>query len=319
MLQSPAFGTDFPFSEIRSNKVLEVYINLRRFISPVLVLFLIVAFVAGSATAQDKAAQDKAAQEKAAQDKKAAPQGPPTKPGSNLIPTGEQVAESAVYMYGTRGLLDQIRRNGIERGQITRTTPEGQLEQASYERRFVRGADASKDKIRVDQKMPTMEYSLVFGDGRLWGIINGSNFTPRQDAAASFMSQQWHSIDALLRYKENGSTVTYVDKAKQKGLDLYIVDLTDKDNRKTRYYVSVNTLRVLWLEYEEPLETGGRPVKYTRTFHNYRYAQGTLLPYRSVLLVDDKQVQETNVFSVIYGVKMDDGVFQNPEAQANNF
>ena len=286
---------------------------MRRFISPLLVLSLSATVFISAAKAQDKAAQDKAAQ-----DKKPAPQAPPPKPGANLVPTGEQVAESAVYVYGTRVLLDQIRRNGIERGRIIRTTAEGQTEEASYERRFVRGADASKDKIRVDQKMPTMEYSLVFGDGHLWGIINGSNFTPRQDAAASFMSQQWHSIDALLRYKENGSAVAYVDKTKQKGLDLYIVDLTDKEKRKTRYYISVNTLRILWLEYEETPETGGKPVKFTRTFHNYRYAQGTLLPYRSVLLADDKQLQETNILSVTYGVKMDDGVFQNPEAQANS-
>jgi hypothetical protein len=282
---------------------------LRRFISPLLALILIATVHVGLATAQEKAAQDKKPEQQA----------PPAKPGANLVPTGEQVAESAVYVYGTRELLDQIRRNGIERGKITRTTAEGQTEEASYERRFVRGKDATKDKIRVDQKMPTMEYSLVFGDGHLWGIINGSNFTPRQDAAASFMSQQWHSIDALLRYKENGSTVTYVDKSKAKGIDLYIVDLIDKEKRKTRYYISVNTLRILWLEYEESLETGGKPVKYTRTFHNYRYAQGTLLPYRSVLLADDKQLQETNIFSVIYGVRMDDGFFQNPEAQANNF
>lgn len=288
---------------------------MRRFILPFLGLCLLFTVFAVSSLAQDKATQDK---EKATQDKKATPPPPPGKPGVTRAPTGEEVAESSIYFYGSRGLLEQIRRNGIERGRIIRTVADGRTEEATYERRFVRGADATKDKIRVDQKMPTMEYSLVFGDGHLWGIINGSNFTPRPDAAASFMSQQWHSIDALLRYKENGSTVTYVDKVKQKGIDLYVVDLTDKENRKTRYYVSANSLRVLWLEYEEPSDTGGPPVKYTRTFHNYRFAQGTLVPYRTVLLADDKELQETNISSVTYGVKLEDGLFQNPETQANN-
>jgi len=305
-------------SESEEITISEVNPNLRRFILPLLVLFSLILISASAGLAQDKAAQDKTAQDKTDQSKKPAPQTPLTKPGANLIPTGEQLAESAVYMYGTRGLLDQIRRNGIERGRITRRTAEGQTEQATYERRFVRGADSTKDKIRIDQKMPTMEYSLVFGEGRLWGIINGSNFTPRQDAAASFMSQQWHSIDALLRYKENGSTPTYVDRMKQKGIDLYVLDLTDKEQRKTRYYISASSLRVLWLEYEEPLETGGAPVKYTRTFHDYRVAQGTLVPYRTVLLADNKELQEINVSSVTYGIRMDDGMFQNPEAQANS-
>ena len=147
--------------------------------------------------------QPLAAQETTAKDKTSAtkptPQNTAAKPGPNSTPTGEQIAESAIYVYsnsGGRALLDQIRRNGIERGRIIRATDDGRSEEATYERRFVRGDVATKDKIRIDQKMPTMEYSLVYGDGRLWGIINGANFTPRQDAAASFMSQQWHSIDA---------------------------------------------------------------------------------------------------------------------------
>ena len=289
---------------------------MSRIILPLLAIFLFTAAFSPLNSAQEKATQDKTNQEKTQE--KPAPQATPAKRDPNRIPTGEEVAESTVYVYGSRGLLEQIRRNGIERGRIVRVNSEGRTEEATYEKRFIRGADASKDKIRIDQKMPTMEYSLVFGEGHIWGIINGSNFTPRQDAAASFMSQQWHSIAALLRYKENGSTVKFVEKTKSKGLDLYVVDLIDKEQHQTRYYVSVNTLHVLWLEYEEPPDTGGSPIKFTRKFHNYRYAQGTLVPYRSVLWADDKQLQETNISSVTYGVKMEDSYFQNPEAQANN-
>lgn len=233
------------------------------------------------------------------------------------VPTAEQVAESVIFVYGSRAVLDQIRRNGIERGRITRTTAEGRTEEVSYERRFVRGAEFAKDKIRIDQKLPTMEYSLIYGEGRLWGIINGSAFTPRQDAVDSFMSQYWHSIDALLRYKENGSTVAYVTKEKQKGLDLYVIDLTDKETRQTRYYISAKTLHVLWLEYQDAT-AGGTPVKYTRSFHDYRGVQNTLVPYRSVLLADSKQIQETRILTVTYGLKIEDSLFQNPEAQATN-
>jgi hypothetical protein len=129
------------------------------------------------------------------------------------------------------------------------------------------------------------------------------------------MSQHWHSIDALLRYKENGSTLSYVGKEKKKGLDFFVLDLTDKEKRGTRYYISARTLRILWLEYEEPSEAGS-PVIYTRTYHDYRYPQNTLLPYRSVLLAAGKQVQETRILSVTFGVKLEDAVFQNPEAQA---
>jgi len=228
--------------------------------------------------------------------------------------TAEGLAESTIFIYGSRPVLAQIRRNGVERGRITRFMGEGKTEESTYERRFVRGENAEKDKIRLDQKLPTMEYSLIFGEGKLWGIINGATFVPRQDTASAFLSQHRHSIEALLRYKENGATLNLVGRDKQKGLDLFVLDLIDKDKRTTtRYYISARSLHVLWLEYEEP-SPGGSPLKYAKRFFDYRYAQSTLVPFRTVLLEDGKETQETRILTVTYGVKVDDSVFQGPQA-----
>jgi hypothetical protein len=226
--------------------------------------------------------------------------------------TAEQIVESSILIYGTRPGLEQIRRNGVERGKIIRFPATGNPEEADYERRFIRGENLEKDKIRLDQKLPTMEYSLIYGDGKLWGLINGAAFTPRQDATANFISQHHHSIDSLLRYKECGSTITLVGKEQQKGLDLYVIDLVDKEKRKTRFYISSRSLRVLWLEYEEGAP-GGVPVKYTRKFLDYRAVQQTLAPYRTLLLENGRESQETRVLTITYGVKVSDSIFKNPE------
>ena len=315
MVFAPQFVIQLPF-KTRTRRTR----NLLRSISPLIALFaLLTAAAVHPLNAQVRSAGQvkPPAQDKTPAAAKAPPQEKAPAPPSKT-PTAEQVAEAVIFAYGSRGVLDQIRRNGIERGRITRTTAEGRAEEATYERRFVRGADASKDKVRVDQKMPNMEYSLVYGDGRLWGIINGASFTPRQDAVTSFMSQYWHSIDTLLRYKENGSTPAYVDRVKLKGLDIYVIDVADKEKRRTRYYISAKSLHVLWLEYEEAPDAGGPPVKYTRKFSDYRPIQNTLLSYRSVLLADDKQVQETRISSVTFGLKLEDALFQNPDAQASS-
>ena len=227
--------------------------------------------------------------------------------------TAEQIVESVILIYGTRPLLDQIRRFGVERGKITRYNAEGNAEEANYERRFIRGENLDKDKIRLDQKMSTMEYSLIFGEGKLFGMINGAAFTPRQDAMTSFISQHHHSIDSLLRYKECGSTLTVVGKEQQKGLDLFVVDLTDKEKRKTRYYISARSLRILWLEYEEGV-AGGTPLKYTKKFLDYRPVQQTLVPYRTLLYEDGRQSQEVRVLTITYGIKVNDSIFKGPEA-----
>lgn len=230
--------------------------------------------------------------------------------------SAEQVAEATIFLYGGRPVLAQIRRNGLERGRICKPACEGlgKTEEAAYERRFVRGENMEKDKIRLDQKMPTLEYSLIYGSGRLWGIINGATFTPRQDTADTFLAQYRHSLDTLLRYKENGSTLNLIGRDKQKGLDLYVLDVIDKEKQSTRYYISTKSLHVLWLEYEEHAPGSSTPLKYSRKFMDYRVAQGTLFPYRSTLMEDGKQIQETRILSVIYGLKLDDALFKSPEA-----
>jgi hypothetical protein len=124
------------------------------------------------------------------------------------------------------------------------------------------------------------------------------------------MTDRLHGLDALLRYKESGSAVKYNGKESQKGLVLWQLELTDKEKRSTRYYISAKTGRVLWLEYED----GG--TKYRRTFHDYRVVQGTLVPYRSVLYAGDRQVEESQVLTVTYGVKTDDSVFAAQSASA---
>ena len=232
-------------------------------------------------------------------------------------PTAEQIAETVIAFAGGgmgRVVLDQIRRNGVERGKLTRTAQDGRSEEVRYELRFVRGDKPDTYKVRLDSKSPQTEYSLIYGGGRIFGIINGSTFTPRAETSADFIAQQTHSIDALLRYKENESKLSSAGKDKQRGVDVFVIDLTDKANLKTRYFVSARTFRVLWLEYEETPPGAAAAVKYIRRFYDYRQAQSTWVPYRTVLLEDGKQTVETRILTITYGVKMEDSLFQNPDA-----
>jgi hypothetical protein len=71
---------------------------------------------------------------------------------------------------------------------------------------------------------------------------------------------------------------------------------------------------VLWLEYEETPAGGTTAVKYVKRFYDYRQAQSTWVPFRTVLLEDGKQTVETHILTITYGVKMEDSLFQNPNA-----
>jgi hypothetical protein len=275
-------------------------------------LILLCALLLPVAAQDPKPAQEPPAKETPAKQPKITPS-KDNKSNGDVKFTAEQIVESVILMYGTRPGLDHIRRNGIERGKITRFGADGNAEEANYERRFIRGENLDKDKIRLDQKLSTVEYSLIFGEGKMFGLINGATFTPKQDAVTNFISQHHHSIDSLLRYKECGSTITVIGKDQQKGLDLFVVDLTDKEQRKTRYYISARSLRILWLEYEEGFP-GGTPVKYIKKFLDYRPVQQTLVPYRTLLYEDGREAQEVRVLTITYGIKVSDSIFKAPEA-----
>ena len=257
----------------------------------------------------EKKAEEKATQEKSG-DKKTEKAATPAVISSKEAAknaTAEQVAESSILVYGGlvggRATLNQIRKTAFEKGKISITNAEGKVEQATYQRWTQRAETLAKEKIRLELEFPTARYSLIFNAEKIFGIHDDQTFTPREDAARSFENNIVHGLEALLRYKENESKIDLSGKEKVLGVDYYILDVTDKQARKTRFYISAKTFRVMMLEYEE----AGR--KFRRRFYDYNYAQGTLVPYLSIHWADEKVVEQTEIGTITFGQKIDDAMF----------
>ena len=245
------------------------------------------------------------AQEKTPKSTPARPQPTPTTKGILKATTAEQVAETAIFIYtGGRGALDPIRKTTLERGRLIVTAANGSVEQANYQRFVMRGETLNKERVRLDQELPTARYSLVFNGERTYGIFSNTIFTPREDALKSFENRIFHGLDAFLRYKPNESTLELAPNEKLYGVEYYVVDVTDKQNRKTRFYVSAKSFRVMMLTYDQ------EGVRYRRRFYDYNYAQGTLVPFRTVLWSNEKQIEETEVGTITFGQKVDEDLFK---------
>lgn len=225
--------------------------------------------------------------------------------GKNV--TAEQVAESVLIIYGSLGgrdYLKQIRKTTIERGKMSIVNAEGRTEQASYERLILRGDSLDKERVRFDQETPSSKFALIYNNDKIFGVFNDAVFAPSDTATKAFQNQIWHGLEALLRYKENGSTLTLDKREKIMGVEFHILDVTDKQNRKTRFYVSTKTLRVMMLEYTQD------DVNYRRKFYDYNYQQGTLVPFRTILWANGKQIEETDIQTISFGQKVEEDVFK---------
>ncbi len=263
----------------------ENYLVLLRFNKFILLAFLLLSF--SSIFAQDKT-NEKANQTKGL--------------------TVEQIVESTIFVYGFPGgreTLNQIRKTTFERGKTTQISLDGKQETSNFERYTLRGESLEKEKIRLEQEFPNVRYGLIYDGEKVFGIFNESVFTPREEVLFSFQNQIWRGLEAMLRYKENGSTLTLDGKEKIAGVEFYRVDVTDKQNRKTRFFISTKSFRVMMLEYTE------NNVKYLRKFYDYNYAQGTLVPYRTVLWAGDKQIEETATATVSFGLKIEESTFKS--------
>jgi len=226
----------------------------------------------------------------------------PTKPV-----TADQVVESAIVFYGFpagRPTLNQIRKTTFERGRVTSTNSEGKTESGTYQRWIIRGDSLEKEKVRIDTDTPGSRFSLVYNEGKIFGIFNNTVFPPRADLANSFENTMYRGLEGMLRYKENESKLELAGRDKIFGVEYYFIDVTDKKERKTRYYVSVKTFRVMMLTYEE------NGVSYKRRFYNYNYAQGTLVPYRTTLTANEKLIEESEVGTITFGQKVDEELFK---------
>lgn len=219
--------------------------------------------------------------------------------------TAEQVVEASIIIYaypGGRDKMVQIRKTEFERGKLTSTAADGKVTNANYLRWSSRG-EPGKDRFRLDQELPTATYAMVQNQDKVFGIYNDSVFQPREDATVAFRNRIAHSIDSLLWYKENGSKIELAGREKILGVEFHLIDLTDKKDRKTRYYVSAKSFRVMMLEYEDA------GVKYMRKFRDYKYAQGVLVPFNSELRSGDKILEEVHVGTVTFGQKLDETLF----------
>lgn len=274
-----------------------MFLNFRFVIFPAFLSAAITVAAAGQSVTADTRAPKKEVEKKSSKNQ--------SKDAAKSL-TADQVAESAILIYGFPGgreRLNQIRKTSIERGTISVTNPDGKVDQATYQRWTLRGENQSKEKIRLDQKFPSADYALVFNDAKVFGIFKDSVFTPRDDASKAFQNQIEFNLDSLLRYKENESKLDLVGREKQMGVEYYVVDVTDKQSHKVRFYISVKSFRVMMLEYDDD------GIKYKRKFYDYNYAQGTLVPYRTVLYANDKIIEETEIGTVTYGQKIDENLF----------
>ncbi len=223
--------------------------------------------------------------------------------------TAEQLAEVVIIAYGGRTELQQVRTSGNEDGNIKLTAEDKDIV-GRITRKFLRKDNAApQDLTRIDVELPTQKLTFGFNGFTVWAARDGVNFTPSGEAETSFLASLEHNYDALLRYKEQGSTLERAGMNSIVGIDTEVLDLTHKDGSKTRYFISAKTYRILHLEYELKLHPDEPATKFRESFFDFRPIQNTLVPTKSILFENGKQIQEIQITQAKYHANLEEEQF----------
>lgn len=222
--------------------------------------------------------------------------------------TAEQLAETSILAYGGRVALALVRRTGIEESKIVLATNQGSVEGALHTR-FSRKEKSELDQRRIDLEIPNQILTLSFDGKNFWGAVNGEKITPSVQAEATFRAAGRHNYEALLRYKEDGSTLELNGKKNIVGIECYPLELTHTDGSKTLYYISDKSFRILHLEYQVQLAEN-KPIAIRQSFYDFRPMQNTLVPAKIVTFENGQISQTTELRALTYGVQIQPEIFE---------
>ncbi len=234
-----------------------------------------------------------------------------TKPGKPETWSAETLAEIVIYYSGSRPVLDYVGTNGVQEGVIRLAAGDGTPPiEGKFTRRFLRKESSDRDNIRIDVELPRKTYTFGFNGLSSWAAEDGVPFKPAPEAETSFLASLVHDYNALLRYKEDGTTIERAGTERIMGIDTLLIDLTHKDGTKTRYYISNKSFHILHLEYEVALLPNAKPTKFRESFYEFRFVQGVLTPAKTVLSENDKFVQEIELKEMRFRLaKLDEELF----------
>lgn len=236
----------------------------------------------------------------------------------------ETIAELTIIAYGGRKQLETVRSGIQEEGTIRLATDQGDMT-GDFVLRSLRREKTWQDLLRVDLTLTPpgteaqrgaggkIKYTIGYNGATVWSAQNNQYVTPRPEAEAAFRAQLTREYMGLLRYKEDGSKIELVGPETVVGVDTNVIDLTNPNSEKTRYWISTRTYRILHAEYELKPAEGQASTRYRVSYFYtpFKVVQNTLVPIRRVMMQDGKFVQEINLSNITYSAKLDPEIFQH--------
>ncbi|NBO64747.1 MAG: hypothetical protein EBU88_07875 [Acidobacteria bacterium] len=224
--------------------------------------------------------------------------------------TVEEIVERALLAYGGRPAIYAVQRNGVIRANIKLIGADG-VREGRMISRFIRKPKLGEDLVTIELDLPELKYTITSDGKDLWSTENGLPHKPSEQEIRGFRGSHEHYYEALLRYKENESTIEYTGSNKIGTLDLDKIRLTSKQGVVTTYEISRRTGRILYVNYDEQADQASPVVRYRLYFKDFRVIQNTVIPYEIQVFQNGKLIEERKIVEAVFNVQMEEKIFKS--------
>jgi hypothetical protein len=228
-------------------------------------------------------------------------------------PRAEEVVERTINAYGSRAALYTVQHNGILRGLITLMGAEGKRE-GKTTTKFIRKPLLTDDLLVIEVELSDTKFTIGYDGKQTWTLHNGEPQEPSPETVAAFRAAHLHSYEALLRYKENNAKLEYVRSDRLGPIEWDVIDLVAPDGSRTRYEISRRTSHIMYLEYESKSSAQAQPSKYRLHFTDFRVIQNTLVPFKTLVFENGRQVEDRRLVEAAFNVQLEEKAFQSEKA-----
>lgn len=168
-------------------------------------------------------------------------------------------------------------------------------------------------KVRVTMKIQGMEIVTVVNNNQAWSVnpMMGSN-EPQDLPSESIgsITDQANLFGDLLKYKENGHTVTLDGIHDMDGETCYKILLNIKDGESRTLYV--DAINYLLIRQDGVTDMMGQQIEVVTKLTDYKSVAGVMIPHRVVTEASGGFVQVFELTSVKINTPIDSSLFERP-------
>ena len=216
---------------------------------------------------------------------------------------GEDLIDRAITASGGPAAFHAV--NTLRwKGTMSVTTPQGEM--AMDLDFFV----AYPDRMRLDTSAPMGQMSQILNGDQAWGVAPGVSRPAPPQQVQEMKENLWHNIVYLFKHADQqGLTAQYLGGEEVDGQKCEVILITPPGMKGFKLFLNSETMMPAQMQYQA-MSPSGAPASTVTSLSDFRGVEGMILPFKSVVSQDGKEVQEITINEILVNPEIDESQFR---------